>query len=110
MTYEKPEQPPPLTPRRTAASGVPRAASFFFANSTALSEMVISRRGARGSLLWAGASCSGVTVAVLVSMAGLGSWGSGVRRQRCARGRGRGFAQRGARGALLPVVFDRALD
>src|SRR6188768_3907515 len=44
MTYENPEQPPPLTPRRTAASGVPRCASFFFANSTALSEMVISRR------------------------------------------------------------------
>src|SRR4051812_20128105 len=44
MTYEKPEQPPPLTPKRTAASGVPRCASFFLANSTALSEMVISRR------------------------------------------------------------------
>src|SRR5260221_12162312 len=35
ITYEKPEQPPPFSPRRTAASGVPRFASCFFAISTA---------------------------------------------------------------------------
>jgi hypothetical protein len=53
MTYENPEQPPPRTPRRIAASGVPRCARRFFAYSTAPSEIATDfwpDGGALGSL------------------------------------------------------------
>jgi hypothetical protein len=44
MTYEKPEHPPPLMPSRTAASGVPRCASYRRANTAAPGEMLIMSR------------------------------------------------------------------
>src|SRR3981081_953817 len=36
ITYEKPEQPPPRTPRRSIADGVPRFSSASFAFTIAL--------------------------------------------------------------------------
>src|ERR1041384_8245857 len=44
MTYEKPEQPPPLMPSRTAAFGVPRCASFLRAKTAAAGAMLMSAR------------------------------------------------------------------
>src|SRR3954471_21157643 len=102
MTYENPEQPPPFTPRRTAASGVPRCASFFFANSTALSEMVISRRdlgASDGEEVDAAVSLD----AVDDSMEILGSLirGLRVRRRWALALRGRCRRERGGRRAWL---------
>src|SRR5882724_4373006 len=113
MTYEKPEQPPPFTPRRTAASGVPRAASFFLANSTALSEMVISRRDFGAS---EGAAGCASGAAEVVSMGRLWEIGHGHVYEGKRLERGGWFGDRGIRvergtgGALGFVVFDRALD